>query len=68
VESHGDEMKSPCIDVCTMDPETELCSGCGRTLQEIAGWSSMLDRDREHIMGLLPDRMRAAGLKASLEK
>jgi acyl dehydratase len=35
-----DDVPSPCIDVCRMNPNTELCDGCLRTLDEIAGWSS----------------------------
>ena len=38
------EVASPCIDVCQMDPDTGLCAGCYRTLDEIAGWSGA-DRD-----------------------
>ena len=56
-------MDSPCIDICTMDPETGLCSGCGRTLEEIAGWAGLTDHERQRIMRSLADRMRAAGLK-----
>ncbi|MGD9671376.1 MAG: DUF1289 domain-containing protein [Hyphomicrobiaceae bacterium] len=61
-------MKSPCIDVCTMDPETGLCAGCGRTLQEIAAWASISDAERERIMDLLPQRMHTAGMKAPVER
>lgn len=55
-------MDSPCIDVCTMDPETGLCAGCGRTLDEIASWSTLDNAARQRIMALLPERMRRAGL------
>lgn len=55
-------MESPCIDVCTMDPVVKLCRGCGRTLEEIAGWSAMPPEQRRRIMALLPQRMREAGL------
>ncbi len=61
-------MNSPCIDVCTMDPVTGLCAGCGRTLQEIASWSSISDAERERIMKLLPDRLRKAAMKLTLER
>jgi hypothetical protein len=30
--------ETPCIAVCMMDPRTNLCFGCGRTLPEIARW------------------------------
>ncbi len=50
-----------------MDPVSALCRGCGRTLCEIGGWSSMPETDRRAIMAMLPDRMRVAGLTAKLE-
>lgn len=53
-------MESPCVDICTMDPATGLCSGCGRTLAEIAGWARMSDAERRRIMASLPDRRTRA--------
>lgn len=32
---------SPCVAVCTMTPDTALCTGCWRTIDEIATWSQM---------------------------
>ena len=29
---------SPCINVCRMVPETGLCEGCMRTIDEIVAW------------------------------
>ena len=29
-------MISPCINICVLDPESELCEGCGRSLDEIS--------------------------------
>jgi predicted Fe-S protein YdhL (DUF1289 family) len=43
-------MKSPCVKVCVMDPERDLCRGCYRTLDEIARWAAMSDAEREKIM------------------
>lgn len=40
------EVPSPCISVCRMDEQTKLCSGCYRTLDEIAEWGSMTDDER----------------------
>ena len=40
------EVPSPCISVCQMDPATQLCSGCYRTLEEIADWSTLDDPQR----------------------
>jgi predicted Fe-S protein YdhL (DUF1289 family) len=47
---------SPCIQVCAIDPVTGLCAGCGRTLDEIARWSSMSEQERARVMQQLPAR------------
>ncbi|MFQ0813042.1 hypothetical protein AVM02_15260 [Brucella anthropi] len=47
---------SPCILVCTIDPETGFCLGCARTLDEIARWSSMDADERSAVWALLADR------------
>jgi uncharacterized protein len=53
---------TPCIAVCMMDPRTDLCLGCGRTLPEIARWHRMDSAERQAVMALLPSRMDEAGL------
>jgi len=45
-----------------MDPKTNLCFGCGRTLPEIARWHRMESAERREVMALLPARMAEAGL------
>jgi predicted Fe-S protein YdhL (DUF1289 family) len=50
-------LETPCVIVCLLDTEFGLCIGCGRTLEEIAGWASMTDRERRAIMALLPARL-----------
>ncbi len=32
----GAQSPSPCIKVCILDPRTNRCIGCGRTIAEIA--------------------------------
>ena len=56
-------IETPCIKVCTMDAASGLCSGCGRTLDEIARWGSMSDAGRGEIMAVLPQRLKAAQLR-----
>ena len=47
---------SPCISVCVMDADGALCTGCFRTLDEIAAWG-MLDADaKRRILAALPAR------------
>ena len=59
-------MKSPCVKVCQMDPRRGLCMGCGRTLDEIAGWAQMSDDERERIIAELPHRPRNSGTEPEL--
>ncbi len=47
---------SPCTQICRMDPVTNLCAGCGRTLSEIADWGSMTDAERAAVRNKLPER------------
>jgi uncharacterized protein len=53
---------TPCIRVCILDPETGLCEGCGRTLEEVERWGSMTEAERQRIMAELESRMRRAFL------
>jgi predicted Fe-S protein YdhL (DUF1289 family) len=55
---------TPCISVCQMDPRSQLCRGCGRTLREIGGWAAMSPAERAQVMAELPQRRRAAGFSA----
>jgi predicted Fe-S protein YdhL (DUF1289 family) len=54
--SPREEVASPCINVCRMNPETALCEGCYRTLDEIAGWSGMSAEERRVVLARLPAR------------
>ncbi len=49
---------SPCQLICVMDAERALCVGCGRTLQEIAGWSALDDSAKQRVVAALPARMQ----------
>lgn len=49
--------ESPCIKVCVVDPESDLCIGCGRKRAEIAGWLGFSPEDRQAITAELPGRM-----------
>jgi predicted Fe-S protein YdhL (DUF1289 family) len=53
---------SPCLKICVMEPGSKLCRGCGRTIEEITGWSMFSDGERHRIMAALPARLSAAGL------
>jgi predicted Fe-S protein YdhL (DUF1289 family) len=50
------EIDSPCVKVCVIHPETRICTGCLRSIDEIGAWSGMTPEARQLIMEALPDR------------
>lgn len=50
------EIQSPCVQVCVVHPETRLCVGCSRSIDEIGRWSKMHEDERAEIMAELPSR------------
>lgn len=51
-----DEIESPCVKICVIHPQTRLCSGCYRSIDEIGSWSRMSPFERKEIMKVLPER------------
>jgi uncharacterized protein len=41
-----------------MDPVHRLCSGCGRTIQEIGNWMNFSETERQAINKKLDDRLK----------
>lgn len=50
------EVQSPCINVCKMNPDTRLCEGCLRTLDEIAAWSGLSNEEKRAVLAQIPER------------
>jgi uncharacterized protein len=50
------DVVSPCAGICVMDPETKECTGCRRTIDEIANWDSMTDDERLAVWDKIFDR------------
>lgn len=40
---------SPCISICKMHPQTGLCEGCLRTIDEIAQWSTATEEMKRKV-------------------
>ena len=49
-------VQSPCINICKMDAANGLCTGCWRTLDEIATWSRLDDAVRTAILAAVQQR------------
>lgn len=48
---------SPCVQICRIDSASQLCEGCGRTLNEIACWGQMTEDDKTPVW----ERLEAEG-------
>lgn len=49
---------SPCISVCVLDPAgSGICTGCGRSLDEIAAWTDLTNTERRAVIARLPQRL-----------
>lgn len=46
---------SPCVNICKLD-ERGACLGCCRTLDEIACWSRMNEREKAAVTAMLGSR------------
>jgi predicted Fe-S protein YdhL (DUF1289 family) len=55
-DRRGPVIESPCNRVCTLDPVSGLCLGCGRSLDEIARWTQMSDAERAQVVADLGGR------------
>lgn len=56
----GSGVPSPCVGVCRMDEATGHCTGCWRTLDEIARWSTASEADKRAIWARIEQRQGTA--------
>lgn len=54
---------SPCLGICLMDPQTRMCRGCLRTIDEIRDWYSASAVDKRVILERLASRRDASAAK-----
>jgi uncharacterized protein len=47
--------QSPCIHLCRIEADG-LCSGCFRTLAEIAGWATLSEAEKIQVLADLKKR------------
>ncbi|WP_265499328.1 DUF1289 domain-containing protein [Paracoccus beibuensis] len=52
---------SPCVGICTLDDDLRICTGCYRSLDEIASWGSLPPEARRRVIRDLPRRRRTSG-------
>lgn len=54
-------IESPCVGICQIEKSSGLCTGCWRSLREIAGWVRFPESERRRIMAELPTRRGEEG-------
>ncbi len=47
---------SPCVNWCEMNPKSNYCFGCFRSIEEIASWSRLSEAEKEAVWLALPLR------------
>jgi predicted Fe-S protein YdhL (DUF1289 family) len=57
----GRPVPSPCVSICVMDEARGWCTGCQRTLDEIAAWSVLDDEEKRAVWAALPARRSLQG-------
>ena len=57
---------SPCNDICTTDPESGLCIGCGRTQEEIANWLFFSEKQKKKVLKNLENRNKISTNKNNM--
>ena len=48
---------SPCVSVCVMNPQSAVCEGCLRSLDEIGAWSRMPDDAKRKVWQRIQQRL-----------
>ena len=46
---------SPFTKNCSLDTSTNICEGCGKTINEILEWTRMTDEEKQEVMNRLSE-------------
>jgi len=55
----SDHPASPCTGTCTLDPLTQICRGCARTIAEIMAWPTAGAAEKHAILGAVSARLQS---------
>jgi predicted Fe-S protein YdhL (DUF1289 family) len=59
-DNHVGPLPSPCISICQMHPQSGLCIGCWRTIDEITDWSVASEAKKKQVWLAISQRRSAA--------
>jgi predicted Fe-S protein YdhL (DUF1289 family) len=60
MERMTEQVASPCVNICQINPETGNCIGCMRTIDEIADWLEMTNEEKRQVLNRLEERRKVA--------
>ena len=49
---------SPCVSICSMNPQSQWCEGCLSSLSEIGEWSRADDAQKRQVWRLIAERLK----------
>ncbi|MDJ0685205.1 MAG: DUF1289 domain-containing protein [Alphaproteobacteria bacterium] len=67
-ETLAQDIPSPCVSICTLDPVGGACLGCLRTAEEIGEWPGASNERRLAILDELKERRRARGQTSAADQ
>lgn len=51
-------VSSPCIGICELDAEKQVCTGCFRHIHEIGAWGTASDGQKKRILQKARERKK----------
>jgi len=61
-------IESPCIDACQLSEDKTVCTGCHRSLSEIANWSYLTDAEKIRVLAAVQERQVTSECKPTPEQ
>ena len=61
IMSQDQDTASPCVGVCNINPEYNLCRGCYRTPDEVRLWFSLPDQEKRNIRKICERKKKLLG-------
>jgi uncharacterized protein len=58
--NNASSIHSPCVNICVVTPDGSHCTGCYRTLEEIAGWSGYSSEHKRSVLAECERRVEVA--------
>jgi predicted Fe-S protein YdhL (DUF1289 family) len=56
-------IKSPCIRECIFDEESDVCTGCLRTIKELRAWRTMTDAEKQDVLDRIQEEKCRSKIK-----